>query len=51
MSKKNLSRRDFLKLTLTSLGATFLAACGCALGIPRLPPPPSHRSRPVRTHA
>ena len=31
---KNLSRRDFLKLTLTSLGATFLAACGRALGIP-----------------
>ena len=31
---KNLSRRDFLKLTLTSLGATVLAACGRALGIP-----------------
>jgi hypothetical protein len=30
----NLSRRDFLKLTLTSLTATFLAACGRALGIP-----------------
>ena len=30
---KNLSRRDFLKLTLTSLGATFLASCGRALGI------------------
>ena len=33
----NLSRRDFLKLTLTSLGATFLAACGRALGIPVTP--------------
>jgi hypothetical protein len=31
---KNLSRRDFLKLTLTSLAATFLSACGRALGIP-----------------
>jgi hypothetical protein len=31
---QNLSRRDFLKLTLTSLPATFLAACGRALGIP-----------------
>jgi hypothetical protein len=31
---KNLSRRDFLKLTITSLTATFLAACGRALGIP-----------------
>ena len=34
---KNISRRDFLKLTLTSLGATFLAACGRALGIPATP--------------
>ena len=34
MTKHNLSRRDFLKLTLTGLGATFLAACGRALGIP-----------------
>ena len=34
MNKKNLSRRDFLKLTLTVLAATFLAACGRALGIP-----------------
>jgi hypothetical protein len=34
MPNKNISRRDFLKLTLTSLGATFLAACGRALGIP-----------------
>ncbi len=34
---KNLSRRDFLKLTLTSLTATFLAACGRALGIPATP--------------
>ena len=34
---QNLSRRDFLKLTLTSLGATFLAACGRALGIPATP--------------
>ncbi len=34
---KNLSRRDFLKLTLASLGATFLAACGRALGIPATP--------------
>jgi hypothetical protein len=32
---QNLSRRDFLKLTLTSLGATFLAACGRALPHPR----------------
>jgi hypothetical protein len=31
---QNLSRRDFLKLTFTSLTATFLAACGRALGIP-----------------
>jgi hypothetical protein len=36
---KNLSRRDFLKLTLTSLAATFLAACGRALGIPATPSP------------
>ena len=36
---KNLSRRDFLKLTLTGLGATFLAACGHALGIPATPSP------------
>jgi hypothetical protein len=36
---KNLSRRDFLKLTLTSLTATFLAACGRALGIPVTPSP------------
>ena len=34
---KNLSRRDFLKATLLSLGATFLAACGRALGIPATP--------------
>ncbi len=34
---KNLSRRDFLKLTLTSLAATLLAACGRALGIPATP--------------
>jgi hypothetical protein len=33
MSDK-ISRRYFLKLTLTSLSATFLAACGRALGIP-----------------
>jgi hypothetical protein len=32
-----LSRRDFLKLTLTSLTATLLAACGRALGIPVTP--------------
>jgi len=32
MTKHNLSRRDFLKLTLTSL-----AACGRALGIPATP--------------
>lgn len=31
---KNLSRLDFLKLTITSLTATFLAACRRALGIP-----------------
>ncbi len=36
---KNLSRRDFLKLTLLSLTATFLAACGRALGIPATPSP------------
>jgi hypothetical protein len=36
MSDK-ISRRDFLKLTLTSLTATFLAACGRALGIPVTP--------------
>ena len=34
---KNLSRRDFLKLTLTGLDATFLAACGRALGITATP--------------
>lgn len=34
MRKNSISRRDFLKLTLTSLTATFLAACGRALGIP-----------------
>jgi hypothetical protein len=34
-----LSRRDFLKLTLTSLAATVLAACGRALGIPATPSP------------
>ncbi len=28
------SRRDFLNTTLLSLTATFLAACGRALGIP-----------------
>jgi hypothetical protein len=33
---QNLSRRDFLKLTLT---AAFLAACGRALGIPVTPAP------------
>jgi len=36
---KNISRRDFLKLTLTSLTAAFLAACGRALGIPATPSP------------
>jgi hypothetical protein len=36
---KNLSRRDFLKLTLTSLTTIFLAACGRALGIPATPSP------------
>jgi hypothetical protein len=36
MSDK-ISRRDFLKLTITSLTATFLAACGRALGIPATP--------------
>ena len=36
---QNLSRRDFLKLTLTGLGATFLAACGRALGITPTPFP------------
>jgi hypothetical protein len=36
---KNISRCDFLKLTLTGLGATFLAACGRALGIPATPSP------------
>ncbi len=39
MTKYNLSRRDFLKLTLTSLTATFLAACGRAIGIPVTPFP------------
>jgi hypothetical protein len=39
MGKSNLSRRDFLKLTLTSLPATFLAACGRALGITVTPSP------------
>jgi hypothetical protein len=39
MSQKNISRRDFLKLTLTGLGATFLAACGRALGITATPSP------------
>jgi hypothetical protein len=38
MSDK-ISRRDFLKLTLTSLTATVLAACGRALGIPATPSP------------
>ncbi|MEW5941601.1 MAG: hypothetical protein AB1750_18195 [Chloroflexota bacterium] len=36
---QNLSRRDFLKLTLTSLTATFLPACGRALGILVTPSP------------
>ncbi len=36
---QNLSRRDFLKATILSLGATFLAACGRALGIPATPSP------------
>ncbi len=35
----NLSRRDFLKATLLSLGATLLAACGRALGITVTPYP------------
>jgi hypothetical protein len=39
VSNQNLSRRDFLKLTLTSLAATFLAACGRVLGIPATPSP------------
>jgi hypothetical protein len=39
---QNLSRRDFLKATLTSLAATFLAACGRALGIPATPAPASN---------
>ena len=30
---KNISRRDFLKATVLGLAATFLAACGRALGI------------------
>jgi hypothetical protein len=34
---QNLSRRDFLKATLLSLTATFLATCGRALGIPATP--------------
>ena len=38
---QKISRRDFLKLTLTSLGATLLAACGRALGIPATPSPTS----------
>ncbi len=40
---KNISRRDFLKLTLTSLTATFLAACGRALGTPAAPFPRLHQ--------
>jgi len=36
---KNLSRRDFLKTTLLSLGAAFLAACGRALGVTATPSP------------
>jgi hypothetical protein len=48
MSDK-ISRRDFLKLTLTSLTATFLAACGRALGIPAtLPLTPSSTSTDLR---
>jgi hypothetical protein len=48
MIKHSLSCRDFLKLTLTGLGATFLAACGRALGLThtnrfRHPHPDSHR--------
>ncbi len=39
---QNLSRRDFLKLTLLSLTATFLAACGRARGIP-VTPSPTHK--------
>jgi len=49
---KNISRRDFLKLTLTSLTATFLAACGRALGIPATPSPtlaPTSTSTPTDT--
>lgn len=34
-----LSRRDFLKATPLSLGATFLPACGRALGIPVISSP------------
>jgi hypothetical protein len=49
-----LSRRDFLKLTLTSLTATFLAACGRALGIsatssPTLTPTASRTDTPQPT--
>ena len=39
MTKHNLSRGDSLKLTLTGLGATLLAACGRALGITATPSP------------
>ncbi len=39
MGNPNLSRRDFLKATLLSLGATLLAACGHALGITVTPSP------------
>ena len=56
MRKNNLSRRDFLKLTLTSLTATFLTACGRALGIPAtssptLTPTSTDTPQPTATNA
>jgi hypothetical protein len=36
---KNISRRDFLKVSALGMGATFLAACGRALGITVTPSP------------
>ncbi|GEM_PF-5894983 len=47
MGNSNRSRRDFLKLTLTSLAAAFLPACGRALGIPATPSPASLQHQPT----
>ena len=45
--KKNLSRRDFLKVTVLGMGATFLAACGRAL---KLTTPPTATPTPTSTN-